>query len=351
MTTSSNIDSDKLKGFIPFDYLTAACIKDLTNQLRVHTLEKGKILFKRGSKDHECHFLMSGEIDLADENFNVTKVTADSEDNYLALDNSSHIHRSSAITTTTCQFYSIDREYLDLVTTWSQLSEDLDDDDSNEEHDSSDDSNVETLDWMDALLTSPLFTRIPPANIQKLLSRFKEREVKIGEIIVQEAAQGDEFYVIKQGRAIVTQGDRHKEKVLAAIQTGHCFGEDALIAESVRNATVTMASNGSLMVLDKVDFDELLKKPIIKSITMEELKIQMDEGDSGTVLIDVRHPEEFRHNPLKNSENIPLNRIREKLAGMNHDFHYVVYCDGGSRSQAAAYIMTESGFHAVCLIR
>ncbi|CCK75466.1 MAG: cyclic nucleotide-binding domain-containing protein [Oleispira antarctica] len=344
MTTSSSINSKQLKGFIPFDYLTAACIEDLTNQFRVHTLEKGKILFKRGNKDNECHFLISGDIDLADENFNITKVAANSDDNYLALDNSSHIHRTSAITTSPCQFYSINRDYLDLVTTWSQLSEELEEQDP--------DLNAsDALDWMDALLTSPLFTRIPPANIQKLLARFTERDVKIGEIIVKEEAQGQEFYVIKSGRAIVTQGYGHKEKVLAAIQTGHCFGEDALIAESVRNATVTMASNGTLMVLDKVDFDELLKKPIIKSISMEELHIQMDEGDSGTVLIDVRRPQEFRHDPLKNSENVPLNHIREKLNTMNHDFHYVVYCDGGRRSEVAAYIMTESGFNAVCLTR
>ncbi len=56
-----------------------------------------------------------------------------------------------------------------------------------------------------------------------------EGDVKIGEVIVKEEAQGQEFYVIKNGRAIVTQGYGHKEKVLAAIQTGHCFGEDALI--------------------------------------------------------------------------------------------------------------------------
>ncbi|MFT6114240.1 MAG: signal-transduction protein with cAMP-binding, CBS, and nucleotidyltransferase domain, partial [Oleispira sp.] len=125
MTTSSSIDSKQLKGFIPFDYLTTACIEDLTNQFREHALEKGKILFKRGNKDSECHFLISGDIDLADENFNITKINANSEDNYLALDNSSHIHRTSAITTSQCQFYSINRDYLDLVTTWSQLSEDL----------------------------------------------------------------------------------------------------------------------------------------------------------------------------------------------------------------------------------
>jgi rhodanese-related sulfurtransferase len=344
MTTSSSIDSKQLQGFIPFDYLTTACIEDLSSQFREHTLEKGKILFKRGNADNECHFLINGDIDLADENFNITKIAADSEDNYLALDNSSQIHRTSAITTSECQFYSISRDYLDLVTTWSQLSEDLEEQDPD-----FDDS--EGLDWMDALLNSPLFTRIPPANIQKLLVRFKERDVKIGEVIVKEEEQGEEFYVIKEGRAIVSQGDGHKEKTLAAIQTGDCFGEDAIISESVRNATVTMASNGSLMVLDKVDFDELLKKPIIKTISLEEMHIQMDEGDSGTVLIDVRRPQEFRHDRLKNSENVPLNHIREKLKSMNHDFNYVVYCDGGRRSEVAAYIMTESGFNAVCLTR
>lgn len=344
MTEPSSIDIQRLKGFIPFDYLTAACIKDLASQFRAHQLEKGKILFKRSTEDPECHFLISGSIDLADEDFNITKITSDSEDNYLALDNSALIHRTSAITTSDCLIYSIDRAYLDLVTTWSQLSEDIEEQDSELE-------DYESIDWMDALLRSPLFTRIPAANIQKLLVRFKERAVEIGEVIVKENETGDEFYVIKDGRAIVTQGDGHKEKTVAAIQTGDCFGEDALIAESERNATVTMASNGSLMVLEKQDFDELLKKPIIKSISIEELHIQMDEGDSGTVLIDVRHPQEFRHDRLKGSDNVPLNHLREKLKTMNPDFHYVVFCDGGQRSQVAAYIMTESGFNAVCLTR
>ncbi len=344
MTDSSSIDIKHLEGFIPFDYLTSACVQDLASAFRQHQLSKGKILFKRGSEDKECHFLINGEIDLADDSFNISKISADSDDNYLALDNSSHIHRTSAITTTECQFYSINRDYLDLVTTWSQLSEDMEEQDPD-----FDDS--EALDWMDALLTSPLFAQVPAANIQKLLVRFQEEEVQIGQQIIKEGEHGENFYVIKTGRAVVTQGDGHKEKTVAAIQTGDCFGEDALIAESERNATVTMASNGSLMILGKQDFDELLKKPIIKTISMEELHIQMDEGDSGTILLDVRRPQEFRHDRLKGGENLPLNHLREKLKTMSHDFHYVVYCDGGRRSEVAAYIMNESGFNAVCLNR
>lgn len=349
MTDSSSIQIEQLEGFIPFDYLSPACIRDLAHKIRAHELDKGKILFKRGSKDPECHFLISGEIDLADENFNINKVTAGSEDNYLALDNSSQIHRTSAITTDKCRLYSINREYLDLVTTWSQLAEDFEEQDPN--FVDPDFSDHESLDWMDALLNSPLFSQIPPANIQKLLVRFKEQSVGIGEKIITEGDQGHDFYVIKEGRAVVTQEDGHKEKTVAAIQTGACFGEDALIAESVRNATVTMASDGALMVLGKEDFDELLKKPVIKKISIEDLHIQMEEGEAGTVLIDVRRPQEFRNDRLKGSDNIPLKHLRDKLKSMNKDFHYVICCDGGHRSEVAAYIMMESGFHAVCLIR
>lgn len=344
MTHSSGIDIKHLEGFIPFDYLSSACIEDLASQFRSHTLSKGKILFKRGNKDPECHFLIRGHLDLADENFNVTKVYANSDDNYLALDSSSDIHRTTSITTADCLFYSINRNYLDLVTTWSQLSEDFEDTtDINENND--------PLDWMEVLLTSPLFAQVPPANIQKLLVRFKEVEVQIGQRIIEQGEQGDKFYVIKDGRAIVTQAEGNKEKTLAALKEGACFGEDALISEDLRNATVTMASNGSLMVLDKEDFDGLLKKPIIKSITVDELQVQMDEGDAGTVIVDVRHPMEFRHDHLKGSENVPLNTLREKLKTMSTDFQYVVTCDTGLRSEVAAYIMTESGFNAVCLSR
>lgn len=344
MTHSSGIDIKHLEGFIPFDYLSPACIQDLASQFRSHSLSKGKILFKRGHKDPECHFLIQGHLDLADENFNVTKVYANSDDNYLALDNCSHIHRTTSITTSDCLFYSVNRDYLDLVTTWAQLAEDF------EEEGGQHDDNA-PLDWMEVLLTSPLFAQIPPANIQKLLLRFQEVEVKIGQQIIKQGDKGDKFYAIKDGRAIVTQIEGNKENTLAALQAGSCFGEDALIAESVRNATVTMASNGSLMVMDKEDFDGLLKKPIIKSITLDEMYTQMDEGDSGTVIIDVRHPLEFRHDHLKGSENVPLNKLREKLNTMNTDFQYVVCCDTGRRSEVAAYIMTESGFNAACLKR
>ena len=44
MTDSSSIDIKHLEGFIPFDYLTTACIQDLASQFRPHELDKGKIL-------------------------------------------------------------------------------------------------------------------------------------------------------------------------------------------------------------------------------------------------------------------------------------------------------------------
>ena len=47
--------------------------------------------------------------------------------------------------------------------------------------------------------------------------------------------------------------------------------------------------------------------------------------------------------------NIPLYFIRLKLNALDKDTPYVVCCDTGRRSSAAAYILSERGFEAYVL--
>ena len=53
---------------------------------------------------------------------------------------------------------------------------------------------------------------------------------------------------------------------LAELKTGDSFGEEALISESTRNATITMITDGVLMKLAKDTFVELVKKPTLQSL-------------------------------------------------------------------------------------
>jgi len=47
--------------------------------------------------------------------------------------------------------------------------------------------------------------------------------------------------------------------------------------------------------------------------------------------------------------NIPLYFLRLKLKTLDRKQNYICYCDTGRRSSAAAYILSERGFHSYVL--
>ena len=335
-TTSTGLSPEQIQRFIPFDELSPGAVTDLMPHFRFYQADAKKMLFKRGEEDTECHFLLSGTIDLADDQFRITQVRGDSDENFLALDASHAIHRCAAITQTPCELFAIKRQHLELITTWSELTQSWQQGDIHN-------------DWLETLLTSSLFNRVPPGNIQKLLSRFSERTVTLGESIIREGEDGRECYVIKEGKALVTRQQNNKNETLAALSNGDLFGEDALISQLPRNASVTMSSDGILMVLTKDDFDVLLKQPVIAYISESELAALIADGDTGTVILDVRLPQEVAANPLHRAQTIPLAQLRGRVHELSKAFIYVIAGEG--RAEAAAYILSESGFETRVLKR
>lgn len=339
MKDQNRLDIARLKEFTPFDCLTDAHLRDLAPKLDVNRLPKGKVLFKRGQADSRLHFLLEGRVDLADASFTVKPMDAHDPENYLALDGYPE-HRVSAITAGDCVVVSIDRDHLDLVLTWSQAAESLGDDENADEGDT---------DWMESLLASDLFSSIPPGNIQQLFVKFQELPVQLGQVIIKEGDDGDRFYVIKEGRALVTKGEGSAQKTLAAIKSGACFGEDALIGDVKRNATITMSTDGVLMYLEKDNFLKLLKDPVIQHVTEKQFEQMMEESDTGVVLLDVRTPAEFKHDHLPHARNVPLPELRREIRDLEKVFTYVVTCDGGRRSEIGAYLLSEAGLRALVL--
>ncbi|MBV8306010.1 MAG: rhodanese-like domain-containing protein [Gammaproteobacteria bacterium] len=65
--------------------------------------------------------------------------------------------------------------------------------------------------------------------------------------------------------------------------------------------------------------------------------------------LDVRLPSEHQNLAIEGALNVPLYLIRLKLSTLDRNKPYVVYCDTGRRSSAAAYILVERGFDAYVL--
>lgn len=338
--SENDINLERLQEFIPFDCLSESHLREISGQIEVMKLAPARLLFKRGQSTEEAFFLIEGTLDLTDASFQVRKFSADDDENYLALDNYAE-HTVNAITSEPCTVYAIERNKLDLLMTWTQAAESMLDD-GDDEHE---------RDWMDALLESEMFQQIPPQKIQSLFVKFEEREVSLGDQIIKEGEAGETFFVIKQGKAMVTRKQGAKEETLAALTTGNFFGEDALISDAPRNATVTMTSDGVLMCLGAEDFHDLLHSSVIKRLTEADVEKMEEEGDRAIVHIDVRLPMEYKHDRVAGARNIPLNELRRQLKNLEKDFIYVVSCDGGRRSELGAYLLTEAGLEAFSLER
>jgi rhodanese-related sulfurtransferase len=201
---------------------------------------------------------------------------------------------------------------------------------------------------MTTLLQSKAFHRIPPANIQAIFMRMQRVDYQAGDVVIKQGDEGDFFYVIVKGTCLVTrETPLNKEGIkLAELGMGDTFGEEALISNAKRNATVSMLTDGTLMRLAKEDFRTLLNEPMLEWIDYHQAKPALARGSKW---IDVRLPSEFDNQHLEGAINVPLYFIRLKMKTLDRNVHYIVYCDTGRRSSAAAYILNERGFRASVL--
>ena len=257
------------------------------------------------------------------------------------------------IAITEIEILRIDDDLLDIMMTWDQLS-------GNEPPTQKPKTaearpKRETGEWMQdtsvfsaSNLQSGAFSRLPSANIEEMFKRMVSVEVQAGQTIITQGAEGDYYYLIEDGTAIVSRvaDPSRPAQVLAELNAGEAFGEEALVSDNKRNATITMKTDGTLLRLNKTDFIELLKAPLITQIDMAQANKLVADG---AVWVDVRFPSEYAFDHLPDAINLPLNEIRHLVEKLDKSKQYVVYCQTGRRSSAAAFILVEHGFKVYLL--
>ena len=334
------VDLAILKTFSPLDGLKAENLHALARKTQVLGLDAGRVLFKQGDTDKRTFYLVAGSVELRTDDRLVNTVRAGSPEARAAL--APGLPRKfTARAANNLEYIVIDSDLLDVLLTWDQTGQ-------YEVSELRGDGMDVSGDWMTTLLQTKAFHRIPPANIQAIFMRMQRINYRAGDIVIKQGTEGDYFYVVVAGKCIVTrETPLNKEGIkLAELGPGDSFGEEALIAEAKRNATVTMSADGTLMRLGKSDFQTLLNEPLLQWVDYEEAKDIIAKGGKW---LDVRLPSEFQNFRIDDAVNIPLYFIRLKLNALDKNTQYVVCCDTGRRSSAAAYILSERGFEAYVL--
>jgi len=338
--TAEQLSTELLKRFSPLDGLKRDNLAALARKVQLRELSPGQVLFKEGDTEKRTIYIASGILELIDQGKVLETVEGGTDP---ARNPVSPIfpRRVSARARDRVKFISIDSDLLDVMLTWDQTG-------TYEVSELQGKSDTGGDDWMTMLLQTKAFHKIPPANIQAIFMRMQQINYKSGDVILKQGAEGDYFYVLTRGQAVVTrETPLSKEGIkLAELQVGDTFGEEALISDAKRNATVTMSSDGSVMRLGKDDFKKLLNEPMLDWVSVEQAQKIVESGGQW---LDVRLPSEFENHHMDGAINIPLYFIRLKINTLDQDCRYVVCCDTGRRSSAGAYILNERGYQAFVL--
>ncbi len=335
----SPADLKLLATMVPINALSAEHLGQLADKAVVKDVPSGQVLFEEGSTDSNAFYVLTGDVDLSSKKTGAHRtVSGGSEEAKYPLANLKP-RQYAGKTKTTTRILHVDSQLLDTLLTWDQVTGI---EVTEFEGDASDSA------WMRKLLESKALLKLPAANIQQLFTHFEEVPMKAGQIVIRQGDKGDYYYVIKQGRCRVVQkpGEQQKMVALADLAEGDGFGEEALLSDAPRNATIAVLSDGALMRLAKTDFDKLLKEPLLEQVSDKEA---MTRVQAGAGLIDVRLDSEYRRASLKGSITIPLAELRQKVDSLDAGRQYIVYCDTGRRSSAAAFLLSERGFDVALL--
>lgn len=337
---NNDIDVARLSGFSPFNAMKTDNLCNVLEHVETLQASQGEVLFKKGDSDKRSVYLLSGTVELTGDD-SVKRVIVGGTDEASCPIAPTLPRQQTAVALDTVRYFSIDSELLDMTLTLDQTG-------IYEVGDFSSDLGGGEGDWMTALLQTRIFQQIPPQCIQLIFMRLQRIDFKAGDTVVHQGSEGDYFYIIRSGRCLVTrETSAGKEDIkLAELGVGGTFGEEALISQNERNATVSMQTDGILMRLGRDDFQALLNEPMLVFLDHDEA----DEAAAhGGKWLDVRVPSEFKASRKEGATNFPLYLLRHKLNMLERKTPYIVYCDTGRRSSAAAFILNQHGFQTAVL--
>jgi rhodanese-related sulfurtransferase len=343
---ATRVSAETLKVFEPLGSLTEARLNELAAHCQLETIGRNSDPFLVRSIAGQAVYLLRGELALTYPDGTSRILVGGSERSRYPVAQRGEVF-TSAKTVTDVELVRIDDDLLDVTTTWDQVAT-VEGSPENPPQRGGALANWSMMSGMFSVasLKYGAFSQLPPAHIDELLGRFQRTEVSKNEVVISEGAEGDFYFVIENGRCKVERMVGGVSMLLAELRSGDAFGEEALVSDVKRNATVTMKTDGTLLRLSKKDFVELLREPLLRRIPVEEARAKVA---SGAQWIDVRYPSEYQYDRLPGAINIPLSDIRNAFSALDKSKEYVLYCQSERRSAAAAFLLAQRGFKTFVL--
>ena len=329
--TNKAINIEVLKNLVPLNNLSVDLLRQLAATARMERVSAGSAITKECEVGERALYLLSGMLVLANGNNIVDTIKAGTPQARNPLP-PFQTRSATLYAKTTATILSIDRKLLDIVLSQNPAGAEGDTLDSEPDNHA----------WITNFLQSNALLQLPETTLQTLYSRLREIPTRAGEIVIRQGSIANSYYIIRNGRCNVVHAPSLEgpEIKIAELHTGQAFGEEALITNRTRNASVIMQEAGSLMRLEKQDFMSLLVNPLLRFASSEKTHALLA---SGAEIIDVRTPGNYPERDLIKNR-IPLSELRTRLAQLDKNKPYVIACNDGNQSAVAAFLLNQHGY-------
>lgn len=162
----------------------------------------------------------------------------------------------------------------------------------------------------------PLLSNLSSTELKALAGNFNLRSYEVGEYVMKAGETGDEFYFIHEGTADVLMVKDDGEQKIASLRNADYFGEQALLTDSVRSASIRATSDLQVLVLNRQQFQNLTtsgdvmfaQRRAVVAEDIEEDKIPEPQEYDDATLAFIK--ESIRENLLfKDSEETLIEKI------------------------------------------
>lgn len=334
-------DGQLIRQLIPLSTLPSDIFESLCKKITIEQTKPNTFLFKKNDTTKDLIYLIEGSITLQSNDLKVETIESGSASARFAL--AHQIPRKiDAYTNTSVRFLIINFDIIENLPSSSYQEEksDMFIDEPEDE--------IEEDDWMSTLLKSPIFSALPPANLQQILIGLEEVSYKKGAFIFKQDDPSDFYYVIKKGHCLLSRrpSANAKEIKLAQLRKRDTFGEDSILSGEPRNVTITTLTNTTILRLSKNKFISLIKEPTLKYINYSQIQPELDQG---AILLDVRSADEFKSHHLPNCINAPFFSLGMQIKTFDKKQTILVVCANGKTSEAAAFLLLRQSFSALII--
>jgi CRP-like cAMP-binding protein len=187
--------------------------------------------------------------------------------------------------------------------------------------------------WQLRFLRSHMMAALPMSCWQGLLRVLEPLEYEAGADVILEGdcVDTDHCFILASGHGLVHRLQHRRRKVLRRLGPGDFFGEDALVTNRPRNASITLTEAGRVMRLTRSDFQRFLQQALLAE------KLDPDSGPGAQGYSDQR----MRR--LRISET---DRLRERLQCLDPCCGYRIEGSDEEAVDLAVFLLRQRGIAA-----